>query len=520
MTHRSLSVVLAVVAVAALAVRLYPLAAGMPALAQAFVTEDGYLMLTVARNMALGLGMSVSDGTIATNGVQPLATVLFAGAYLAAGADKVGGLVGVHLIQAAAAIGALVAIAALARRMAGPLLGHAVWPWLVAVLWFAGPLLLLHSMNGLETGLYTLTVALVLLAFARLMEREIAGQGARVADGLALGALCGIAFLARNDGAFLVIAVFALWGLHALVVQRAGLRATLARVLPGAALCLAIAAPWLANNALRFGSIVPISGTAQAGAFGGNAPLVPGALFEHMTAVLPLPGAVERLAAVQIGAGVTVAAVLAWLCWRVWRQGGPARTVVGAYLLFGAALVVYYGFVHGAPHFLSRYLAPLAPLLLTALVVAVLDVVRALGARSAAPVGLAFVVLALAVALNARQLWPGVRAQGHFQVVEWVERNVAEDTWVGAVQTGTLGYWHDRTINLDGKVNPAALRARQEEGDVLAYVVASPIDVVADWVGVASWAELERGGFAAAFELLRADEAANLAILRRRGTAG
>ena len=33
-----------------------------------FPTEDGYLMLTIARNMALGHGMSTAGGTIPTNG--------------------------------------------------------------------------------------------------------------------------------------------------------------------------------------------------------------------------------------------------------------------------------------------------------------------------------------------------------------------------------------------------------------------------------------------------------------------
>jgi hypothetical protein len=374
-------------------------------------------------------------------------------------------------------------------------------------------------MNGLETGLYTLAVALVLLAFVRVMERERTGQGAGPGDGLLLGGLCGIAFLARNDGAFLVIAVFALWGLHALAVQRAGVWPALRRLLPGAALCLAIAAPWLVNNALRFGSVVPISGTAQAGAFGGNAGGLPGVLFEHMTAVLPLPGGVQERAPVRIVAGLTFVAALAWFCWRVWRAGGTARLVVGAYLLFAAALAFYYGFLHGAPHFLSRYLAPLAPLLITAFVVAALDALRALGGRTAAPVALALAALALAVALNVRQVWPGVRAQGHFQVVEWVARNVEPQTWVGAVQTGTLGYWHDRTINLDGKVNPAALRVRLATGDVRPYVVESRIDVLADWIGIATWVESDGGGFAEAFDLVVADEAANLAVLRRRGTA-
>jgi hypothetical protein len=75
--------------------RLFPLAAGETALTRFFVTEDGYLMLTVARNLAIGYGLTVSDGTIATNGFQPLATFLFALPYWATGGDKVASLLGV-----------------------------------------------------------------------------------------------------------------------------------------------------------------------------------------------------------------------------------------------------------------------------------------------------------------------------------------------------------------------------------------------------------------------------------------
>ena len=52
------------------------------------MSEDGYLMQTVARNMALGLGMSTADGTIPTNGVQPLATFAYALLHALAGGSK------------------------------------------------------------------------------------------------------------------------------------------------------------------------------------------------------------------------------------------------------------------------------------------------------------------------------------------------------------------------------------------------------------------------------------------------
>jgi hypothetical protein len=97
----------------------------------------------------------------------------------------------------------------------------------------------------------------------------------------------------------------------------------------------------------------------------------------------------------------------------------------------------------------------------------------------------------------------------------WVTQNVEPQTWVAAVQTGTLGYWHDRTINLDGKVNLEALAARQEFGHVLDYASASQIDYIVDWAGVGNWIK-RPGPFSESFELVVQDADANLSVMRRK----
>ena len=125
---------LALLLVLGLLYRLWPIVAGMPALANFYMTEDGYLMLTVSRNMAIGNGMSVSDGTIATNGVQPLIAFLFAIPYMITGGDKVTSLVGVHIIAAAAAFLAIFPIRAFAARVLAPRDPGPVWPWAAAAL--------------------------------------------------------------------------------------------------------------------------------------------------------------------------------------------------------------------------------------------------------------------------------------------------------------------------------------------------------------------------------------------------
>ena len=71
-----------------------------------------------------------------------------------------------------------------------------------------------------------------------------------------------------------------------------GFGAVIVRLMPAGLLSLIIAAPWLINNKLKFGSIVPISGSSQSlnATFAGNLPLVPIRLFEYLFPMLPVPG--------------------------------------------------------------------------------------------------------------------------------------------------------------------------------------------------------------------------------------
>lgn len=499
----------------ALAFRLWPVVSGMPALAQFHVTEDGYLMLTVARNLAIGLGLSVSDGTIPTNGVQPLATLIYAVPYALTDGDKIVSLYFLHIIWAAIAVAGALAVKALASQVFGPMGPAPVWSWFTAALWFSGPLLTQHTMNGLETGLYTLLILLACLQFMRVVE---CGASVGVWDLMLMAAVLGLVFLGRNDGIFLVMSFLGAWILHALFTLRVGVNALVRRLVAPAVLFTVLVAPWLIHNQIFFGSIVPISGTAQSmtAGFGANVELLPVVLFEQMFPMLPLPGRIETMLPVILTTGLAVVVVMVTFIRRAWRAGGAVWLMVMAYLIHAVAISVYYGFFFGAPHFLSRYTAPLAPLLIMALVMFVWDLAQRAGRqRAEMPIAvLAIGGILLSLALLGRLLLPNTNVQGHFQVVDWVDRHVPTDMWVGAVQTGTLGYWHDRTINLDGKVNPEALEARREQGHVLDYVVASEISILADWIGIAGW--VDREYFGAHFEVIVEDPSANLSVLRRR----
>ncbi len=280
-----------------------------------------------------------------------------------------------------------------------------------------------------------------------------------------------------------------------------------------------VASPWLLHNLLRFGHVVPISGQAEslAAGFADNLRLVPPKLFEYLLPLLPLPNVVETwplviVACTLLAVGVAVSLLLVAPAMRdgertlLWLGGG-----------FTLALAAFYGLTFGAGHFMSRYLFAASPALAlgvgagAALAWRVAEARGMTGVRAAAT----GVAVLLAVGLNTR-LYVNGDEHDHFQVVEWVQENVAEDVWVGAIQTGTLGFFHDRTINLDGKVNPEALAARQA-GGVASYVAERRIPYLVDWVGIAEWAE--RPGFAPHYELLLLDRKRNLAVLRHRDLA-
>jgi hypothetical protein len=478
-------------------------------------TEDGYLMMTIARNIALGRGMSISEGTIPTNGTQPLTTIVFTGLFWLVDGQRRSGVLLVQLWHVLTSVAAAWLLHALGNRVLR------ARPWgrsaaaLGASAWFGSPVVIDRTMNGLETGTYV-----VVLLAAALLWLEWSADVNRKFEPLAaagIGAVLGLAFLARIDAVFFIAAMTAV---HVLATRHP--TAILRRLAESAVMgtvSIVVAAPWLAYNQIRFGSVMPISGTAQSAAatLGGNLAHVPGALFEYAALVLPVPVAVETTAPVL---AVTVTACLAYAAALVLAARRGVRVERLAIALAGTtalALVGYYGLLFGAAHFVSRYLFPVSPFF--ALVSASLFM-RGIRHTAERPVtrrlagaALAAIVL-LAIALNARIYLAVGRgsAVDHRAVVRWVEANVPRDAWVAAVQTGTLGFFHERTINLDGKVNPHALEARLERR-VPHYVVALPVAYIADWAGLASWIHLEP--IDRHFELAVHDPGANLAVLRR-----
>jgi hypothetical protein len=432
------------------------------------------------------------------------------------GADRAAGLRVLIVVYTAVAAAAALLIHRLGLAVLGPHDDARRAALLAAAGWFTSPLVVAQSMNMLETGLYTALVAAVALGVARGHARAAPWSWPGC---LALGGLLGVAFWARNDAVFLMAAV----GLAHLTTARGGvtIRRRLAEAAVMAAGAAAVGLPWLVHNVLGFGSVMPLSGYAhlRAGHLGPNLRAAVVALFEQLTLAVsfefsPIQGNMRFAAAgaaALAGAGVV-------LVTRVRKLEPAARATAVTAGLFGLGLIVFYVFFYDAPYFVRRYLFPLSPFLALAWGSAAAGLWRWLAAsrgRIAVPVLAALLVanFVLRDGLLIRGPW---RGGALFRNVDWVESHVGEDAWVGAFQSGTLGFFHDRTINLDGKVNPEALRAIRERRHQ-AYVLGSPIEFVVDWATILEPWWRSDPALARQFQWLVQDREDNFAVLGRRG---
>ncbi|MBL8861135.1 MAG: hypothetical protein JNK02_03905 [Planctomycetes bacterium] len=490
--------------------RAIPLFADETRLLRQFPTEDGYLMLTIARNFALGHGFSTAAGTLPTNGTQPLMSAVYAGCFALFDGERVAGVRAVLAIQLVLALVGAVLLFLLSRRvLANHPRGNLVAALATAV-WFASGIGVKHGMNCLETGAFAACVLWFVHAFLAPPDPLSPWSPRRA---LFLGAVLGLTLWARVDAVFLVLAACLVRFLLGPGARLAPTRAQFGAACVMGATAVTIIAPWLVHNYLGFGSIVPVSGRAEAGfgSFASNLAHLPVAIAEYVVAVIPVPASVETHPAVIAGSVVVIVAAGALAVRIAHRADARVRTFVVLLLLYAGGLALYYGFFFGVPFFLSRYMFPLAAFA-AILWAAVVDALLARRPSRWPAVAVAGVTLALLLVANWRIYRDG-RRHMHFQVVEWVQAHVPREAWVGAVQTGTLGFFHDRAINLDGKVNPAA-HAAVREHRIPEYVVSQPIEYLADWAGLAEWAHIPL--IATHFELVVADPEADLAVFRRR----
>jgi len=451
--------------------------------------EDSFYMFNAAHHLATGHGLSV-DGVKPTNGVQPLIVFFYVPFFWLAGADKWLAVKLTFILFALLNVLSMFLIAGTVRHLAresapkrtimrASLIAAGLWAFLMH--------LVQHNGNGLETGLYA---ALILLGIWYAASRRLFEVEVRPIKGYLLyGAILGLGILARIDGA-LIVAAAAL--LRLALPSKDGKRRVVAAFAIGLT-ALLVSLPWWLFNYFWFGSVMPISGQSESMAqlFAYNLFTGPQIIGDILSTFFYTPFN-QYPAWVSFGwflLNVTIVAV-------IFRRTHLLKRLRALYslrpiypvLIAGILMFIYYVFFFSAPHFLSRYLHPLRIvwIIIVALGTPLVVVDAKMYLYKSGRIRRAFAIVVVAVVAVAALVFNVSRYTKAFTLKDfstaypsglWADRH--RDGAIGMTSSGIAGFEADNVINLDGKVNVDALRARQKHR-LVEYIVESGMRYIAD----------------------------------------
>jgi hypothetical protein len=441
-----------------------------------WVSDDGYYAVAVSRNVAMGRGVTI-DGATLTNGFQPFFTFLSAAVYALVARDKLTEVRLVVVLNFVFYLGTALLLGMLFRNCVEARRRKVAF-WAATFFYLGGFVIYQVQFTGMETPFLLFMYALVWWYFQ-------SNRLESFRDLLLLGLLLGCLILARVDTIFLV----ALLSLYLLGDRKYALSVRLVRSMLVGLVAVAVSLPWWLYNLEYFGSLVPSGGRAQQ-AWAFSLERIRFAFIGVLSDLVPWLFAFRGVNLVRL-ALVSLALFFIWK-----KRRAVARFLYGQEslhqrarraVLFGlcqfaatSILVVWYTLSSFATWHYARYFSPFflpATLLLAALF---------LYASERLPQILIKALMVMGI------IWPAWMLYAHnppnpnemFEQLELVEKYVPQGEEVGAEQSGTLGFFRDRVVNLDGKVNVEALqyrRAGPEGNSIWKYLETRRIKWFCDW---------------------------------------
>jgi hypothetical protein len=412
-----------------------------------YLTDDTFIHLQYARNLAAGRGFVFNPGEHVYGSTSPLWVALLAdGMFL--------GFDGVRTAHWLGFVSTLASVALFFNLMRNSLRMPELRA-LATITWAAHAWMIRWSISGMETPL---AVALVLAGFVAFTDGQ--QWGARPGR---TGAFWALAALTRPEGVVLLL----LWGMFLVIDtdSREGVRRLIAGALPAGL----IYGGWLLFARLYFGTFWPNTLSAKIA----GTP----ALLAFWEALLRQVQVVAATDAVLVGA---LAGALLFGGRRMLpRRPQAQRLLPWVWLATLPALYV----MRGVP-VLSRYLVPMLPILAW---LSWRAVERWWAGEEPAPelrygatlLGLGLAGLALvqnifwyqyAVVPQVRSFTSGLK-QSLIPWGEWFARNTEPGVTIAAPDIGALGYYsHRRVLDLAGLVTPAMvpLLRREQPEDLVA----------------------------------------------------
>ncbi|MBF0137742.1 MAG: hypothetical protein H7833_14835 [Magnetococcus sp. DMHC-1] len=481
-----LAVILILLATATLAMRPVPALFDLP------VEEDGFMVLTNSRHIARGDGVSY-DGHTLNNGFQPLWVFLNAPLYRLVNHDPekmVRATLALHWLFFLGSIGLIGAITrdAVPRNDAAQ---KKLLFWLGALAYGGAMAAWQKHFNGLETSC-------ALFFYALTWRYYQSGRAETLRGAMGFGALLGLLVLARIDTVYLVV----LLALQRLFIRREQpWQQRFAAAAATGGMALLVSLPWWVYNVTLFGHLTPASGLGlqEWGFFPKRIYLGIDAMVTMLTPYFYIKDVINLSmlgGRVVLGLRILVFLLLLAYLWHHKSRLGwgsapdslkknsaqvttPQRTLEFAVMLAFAntILLVWYIVSSWAWFFYERYFTPW--MLLVAPAYGALLFLQTQRWR--------WLPMASAVVLAVPVIGYSLDAHRHVflkknimlnSLLPLVKQHVPDTEWVALAQSGTVGYFRDRVVNLAGVSNMSVIPYQNHMWD---YLDREGINWFSDW---------------------------------------
>lgn len=458
-----IAVVMVVLAALSLSIRPRDRLPGYP------LTEDGYYSLTVSRNIAMGLGVAVEENN-RTNGFQPLFTFLCVPAFALAQGDRFVALRYVLFLHLLIYVATAYVMSAIVRDCVpyANIAERSLVSWGTALLYCANIQAFVTHFNGLETGALLLCISLSWRYYQIGPIDEVRGL-------FRLGLILGLAVLARIDAVLLVMTV----SLYQFIRNREeSLRTRCIRFAVVAGGALLVSLPWWTYNLVHFDSPIPTSArmTQYWTVSLDRIHWAASVLLRLTLPIHPAPfgptGDLLRLVLLVTTGAIALAILRSERCPEVTDRRKNALEFGGCLGCAVVLLVIVYALGSLCTYFYARYFAPMILLTTFALGYVLLCAEQKIHGFFAGVTALLAICLICYIALIHAGKISSAAGQSlpYRDQLSLVVKFVPDEEYVAARQSGTLGYFRDRVVNLDGKVNYEAFRLGNDSFLVSRYL--------------------------------------------------
>ncbi len=453
-------------------------------LTQRLYQEDAFYTLNCAYHLAHGHGFSI-DGIHPTNGVQPLLVVLDAACFAIAGEDK---WLAIRLSFIWVALFESCCVLLIYKILTRGRDGQMPWylnPGMIgAFLWTFVLSNLIYNAIGLETGMYAMMILWVLYRYAPMQANDRAGTPTGLFELIRFGSILGLLILCRIDGVFLAIALvsYPLLSNNEKRLNRTGVEIGI-----WIGTSVLVSAPWWVYNYTVFGSLMPISGQAESIGMS-----LTDNLISSITTIVNIILTIVYLYKETIPLPIILLfdGIVLWTFVRMLRRHRvltylrqqPEILILRPLFMACIIFVIYYTFFFNAHHFMSRYFQPLRVLAIVfwSLTIPYLIKERSLLKQRSAKVLAGLLIVSAVIFNGAHYIYNYTISIVNPLYVSGKWAQLHPDYKIGMTSSGIAEFIAGNVINLDGKVNYEALKARQSDS-LGVYVVRNNISVLIDW---------------------------------------